>query len=69
MPVQLSERPILYHAPSNPNLLTQDLEEFSDPSLYDQNDPYLRALKREIVETLNSVAPEAPPPNSEDDQS
>lgn len=53
MPVKLSEAPILYH-PSGPvEKLEADLEWFSDPEEFDQDDPMLVAQKEQIQRMIS----------------
>lgn len=48
MPVKLSETPMLYQPQPDQTKLERDLEMFSDPEQYDQDDPKLGAVKAEI---------------------
>ena len=53
MPVKLSETPMLYQPMPNPVKLERDLEMFSDPEQYDQDDPKLQAVKAEILAMMD----------------
>lgn len=55
MPLKLSENPIRYDPPTDRAELKQDLETFSDPDQYVQDDPMLRDLKILIVNELDAV--------------
>ena len=53
MPVKLSETPMLYQPIPDPVKLERDLEMFSDPEQYDQDDPKLKLVKAEILAMMD----------------
>ena len=53
MPVKLSETPMLYQPGPDPAQLERDLEMFSDPERFDQEDDRLRLVKAEIRAMLD----------------
>ena len=57
MPEKLSETPMLYQPGSDLAQLERDLEMFSDPERFDQDDDVLRLVKAEIRAMLNLVTP------------
>lgn len=53
MPIKLSEMPMLYQPGCDPKELKCDLEMFSNPEHYEQDDDVLRAVKAEIQAILD----------------
>lgn len=66
MPVKLSETPSLYQPGGVRAELEADLERFSDPEEFDQNDPLMQVRQAEIRALLGMGAEDSP--TREDDR-
>lgn len=53
MPVKLSETPMLYQPVGPVEKLEADLERLSDPAQFDQDDPRLRMIVRDLRNKLD----------------